>query len=143
MNFLRFRHFFFLLVLVLFWRLDSHYFRFMPYYLHSMVFVLHRRWFLRLGLGKVDLALALLKSLFFFLYGSVRHLLRSGLFLKPCILLFDESAYVTTGKDFALSKAILKELLNCNSRFVRELIQKQFVCEFNKPVVIFCLEVKT
>jgi hypothetical protein len=42
--------------------------------------------------------------------------------LKPCIFLFDYKANVATGKDFALSKPILKELLNCDSWFVRELI---------------------
>ena len=121
MNFLGLRHFFFLL-LVFFRRLDDHYFRLMPNDLDPTVFILHCRWLFRLALGKVDLALALLKSLFFLLYGSVSHLLRRWLFLEPCILLFDESTYVATGKDFALCKAVLKKLLDCYGRFVRELI---------------------
>ncbi len=143
MNFLRFRHLFFFLLLVFFGRLNGHYFGFMPDNLDSNVLILHGRWFLRLRLGKVDLALALLKSLFFFLDGSVCNLLRSGLFLKTCILLFDKSTYITTCKDFTLSKAVLKELLDGYSRFVRKLIQKQFVCELNEPIVIFCMKIKT
>ena len=88
----RLRNLFFLWM-VLFRGLDNHYWCFwlMSYNFYSSVIILNSDWFFDRPLVYVQLALTLLQSLFFFLYGSICNLLRGRLFLKPGIFLFNKS----------------------------------------------------
>jgi hypothetical protein len=69
------------------------------------------------------------------------HILNLSVLCQKLMLLPNDLYYLTTHYYFALRKARLEKLLNSQLRFVIEMISKEFVGLFNKPIVFLSIQI--